>query len=119
MSTLIEHFAVEFRRYRDLADKAMAQVPDDALNRVPGPDANSIAMIVRQGLALAVVGLGLGLMLALALNRVVAVLLFAVEPTDPATYAAVSAVVLAVAAVACYVPARRAAGVDPVEAIRN
>ena len=47
MSTLIEHFAVEFRRYRDLADKAMAQVPDDALNRVPGPDANSIAMIVR------------------------------------------------------------------------
>jgi uncharacterized damage-inducible protein DinB len=43
----IEHFAVEFRRYRDLADKAMAQVPDDALNRVPGPDANSIAMIVR------------------------------------------------------------------------
>ena len=47
MSTLIEHFAVEFRRYRDLADKAMAQVPDDALNRVPYQDANSIAMVVR------------------------------------------------------------------------
>jgi uncharacterized damage-inducible protein DinB len=47
MKMQIEHFAVEFRRYRDLADKAMAQVSDDALNRVPGPDANSIAMIVR------------------------------------------------------------------------
>ena len=47
MKTLIEHFAVEFRRYRDLAEKAMVQIPDEALNHVPAPDANSVAMIVR------------------------------------------------------------------------
>ncbi len=46
-TTLVQHFATEFHRYRDLADKAMASVPDDALNRVPAPDANSIAMLVR------------------------------------------------------------------------
>lgn len=45
--TSIAHFTTEFHRYRDLAEKAMAQVPDDALNRVPSQDANSIAMLVR------------------------------------------------------------------------
>ena len=45
--TSIAHFTTEFHRYRDLAEKAMAQVPDDALNRVPYQDANSIAMLVR------------------------------------------------------------------------
>jgi uncharacterized damage-inducible protein DinB len=44
---LIGHFTTEFHRYRDLIDKAMAQVPDDALNRVPAEEANSIAMLVR------------------------------------------------------------------------
>jgi hypothetical protein len=47
MTSLIEKFAAEFRNYRQLAEKAMATVPDDALNRVPAPDANSIAMLVR------------------------------------------------------------------------
>jgi hypothetical protein len=45
--TSIAHFTTEFHRYRDLAEKAMAQVPDGALNRVPSQDANSIAMLVR------------------------------------------------------------------------
>ena len=44
---MVADFAAEFRRYRALAEKAMAQVSDDALNHVPGPDANSIAMLVR------------------------------------------------------------------------
>lgn len=47
MTPLIEKFATEFHYYRQLAERAMATVPDDALNRVPAPDANSIAMIVR------------------------------------------------------------------------
>jgi hypothetical protein len=47
MTPLIEQFAAEFRTYRRLAEKAMATVPDNALNRVPAPDANSIAMLVR------------------------------------------------------------------------
>jgi hypothetical protein len=45
--TSIADFRNELHRYRDLAEKAMAQVPDDALNRVPYQDANSIAMVVR------------------------------------------------------------------------
>lgn len=44
---MIEDFATEFRRYRTLIEKAVAQVPDEALNHVPSPDGNSIAMVVR------------------------------------------------------------------------
>jgi hypothetical protein len=47
MLMLTNHFVAEYRRYRALGEKAMAQVSDDALNRVPAPDANSIAIIVR------------------------------------------------------------------------
>ena len=52
------------------------------------------------------------------MTRVVARLLFAVEPTDPTTYAAVIAMLAAVAAFACLVPARRAAAIDPMRALR-
>ncbi len=55
---------------------------------------------------------------ALAMTRVVARLLFAVEPTDPLTYAAVIGVLATVAALACLAPARRAAAIDPMRALR-
>jgi ABC-type antimicrobial peptide transport system permease subunit len=77
-----------------------------------------VLMVVRQGLDLALVGLALGLGAAAAGNRVVATLLFEVKPTDPATYATVAIGVMAVAAFACYLPARRAASIDPVRALR-
>jgi putative ABC transport system permease protein len=77
-----------------------------------------LRLVLRQGLALAVAGLAAGLAAALALRRLVSAMLFGVEPSDPLTLGAVSAVLLAVALLACYAPARRAARVDPAEALR-
>jgi predicted permease len=82
------------------------------------PRSSVVRMIVRQGLTPVVIGLGCGLGGALLMTRVVARLLFAVEPTDPITYAAVLAVLATVAALACLAPARRAAAIDPMRALR-
>jgi ABC-type lipoprotein release transport system permease subunit len=67
---------------------------------------------------LAGLGLLLGLAGSLALTRVIRSLLYAVDTTDPLTYAAVSALLLAVALLAAYLPARRAARVDPLVTLR-
>jgi putative ABC transport system permease protein len=78
-----------------------------------------LRLVMRQGLALAAVGLASGLLGALILRRLVAGMLFGVAPTDPLTLAAVAALLLAVALVACYAPARRAVAVDPAVALRS
>ncbi len=82
------------------------------------PRSSVTRMIVRQGLLPVAAGLGAGLAGALMMTRVVARLLFAVEPTDPITYGAVIGVLAAVAALACLAPARRAAAIDPMRALR-
>jgi predicted permease len=82
------------------------------------PRSSVVRMIVRQGLTPVTIGLASGLAVALMMTRAVARLLFAVEPTDPITYAAVIAVLAAVAALACLAPARRAAAIDPMRALR-
>jgi ABC-type antimicrobial peptide transport system permease subunit len=64
-------------------------------------------------------GIVLGLVTASLLAPVVESLLVGVRPTDPLTFASVSALLLLVAAVASYLPARRAGGIDPVEALRE
>ena len=74
-------------------------------------------MFVRQGLALTAVGAGVGLVTAIALTQWMSSLLFGVERLDPPTYAAVLGVLGIAAALASYVPARRAAAVDPVETL--
>jgi putative ABC transport system permease protein len=73
---------------------------------------------VRSALLTAVIGLAAGLAGSLALSRLLASSLFGVQPTDPATLATVSVTVLLVALLASYVPARRAAVVDPSTALR-
>ena len=75
-------------------------------------------LFVRHGLILSAIGAVCGLAAALALTRLMKSLLFAVSPTDPATYVAVSAGLIAAAMLASYLPARRASRVDPVEALR-
>jgi putative ABC transport system permease protein len=77
-----------------------------------------LGMILGQGMGLVVVGLALGLLGALGLTHLLQGLLFEVGPTDPLTFVGVAAVLAAAAFLACYVPARRAARVDPMIALR-
>jgi putative ABC transport system permease protein len=78
-----------------------------------------LALVLRQGIALAGLGVAIGLAAAAALSRVLAGLLFGVGPMDLATFGAVSFLMLAAALLACYVPARRATRVDPIVALRT
>ncbi len=78
-----------------------------------------LRMILGEALKLALVGVVIGLAGAAALARLAATLLFEVTPSDPASYAATSAVLVAVAMIACYTPARRAMRVDPMTALQT
>ncbi len=77
-----------------------------------------IGLIMRQGLWKAALGLVIGLVGAVLLSRYIKTQLYEVSPTDPVAYAAVSLVLLFVAALASYLPARRAAKINPIEALR-
>ncbi len=77
------------------------------------------AMFVRQGLWLTGIGVGCGLIAAFTTMRLMSSLLFNVSPVDPVSYAAMTLAVLATAYLACYVPSRRAATVDPLDALRS
>jgi ABC-type antimicrobial peptide transport system permease subunit len=84
-----------------------------------GADAGTIFLAVaRQGMGLAGIGIALGVAASLAVSTVLQSLLFDVKPSDPTTYLAASAVFALVALLACYIPARRAAKVDPLVALR-
>jgi predicted permease len=76
------------------------------------------AMFLRQGLTLTVIGLGVGLAAALVLTRFMSSLLFGIAPTDAVCYVAAIAVILGAAALASYLPARRASAIDPVETLK-
>ena len=79
---------------------------------------NVLKMILGQGLVLAGTGVVIGGVLAAAVGRLARNFLSGVSPTDPATYLGASALLAAVALVACYLPARRAMRVDPMIALR-
>jgi putative ABC transport system permease protein len=80
--------------------------------------ADLVSMVLRRGLAVALLGVVCGALGSAALARVLASLLFGTSRADPLTFAAISVVLLAVAALACYVPARRASRLDPAVALR-
>jgi ABC-type antimicrobial peptide transport system permease subunit len=76
-------------------------------------------LVLREGIQLALVGAALGIAGALALGRVLGSLLYEVGSADPVTFASVSLVAIAIAALACYLPARRATNADPMASLRS
>ncbi|HEU0185365.1 MAG TPA: ABC transporter permease, partial [Blastocatellia bacterium] len=80
--------------------------------------ADVLRLALRQGMALAAIGALIGLVGSLAATRVLKAALFGISPTDPVTFAGITSLLLAVACLACWVPARRATKVDPMAALR-
>jgi putative ABC transport system permease protein len=87
-----------------------------ALGAQPG---QVLLMVCRQGMVIICAGLLVGLAAALAIGRVVGSFLFGIGGSDPITYATVTAILLLIGGTACYIPARRAATVDPMIALRH
>jgi putative ABC transport system permease protein len=85
-----------------------------------GAESGSISrMVLRQGLRLAITGAAVGLVAALIVSQLMVGLLYGVRPADPLTFAGVAALLIGVALLACYIPARRALRVDPLGALRH
>jgi len=78
-----------------------------------------LRLVVKQGMVLALCGVMIGLIAALAFSRLLSGLLFGVRPSDPFTFAAIAILLFAVAMVASYIPARRAARIDPMISLRS
>jgi putative ABC transport system permease protein len=80
---------------------------------------NVLRTILHQGSRMALAGVGIGILAALALTRLMSGLLFSVSPSDPGTFGAVAMLLVGVAMLASYIPARRAVRVDPIVALRH
>jgi putative ABC transport system permease protein len=78
-----------------------------------------LVMVIRMGLRLVAIGVGLGLLASIALAKIIATQLWGVSPYDPWTLTCVPVVLLVTGLVACWLPARRAARVDPLVALRH
>jgi len=104
---VMSHFVSE--RTREFGIRvALGALPSDVLS-----------LVGKLGFRLTLLGVAIGVGLAIGLTRLIAVFLVGVKPTDPVTYATVSVVLVSVALLACYIPARRATKVDPMVALRD
>src|SRR4029077_5626057 len=77
-----------------------------------------LRLVIGQGMGMGVLGVAVGFVAALGLTRLIKTLLFGTSATDPLTFVAVTFLLISVAVLACYVPARRAAALDPLVALR-
>lgn len=106
--------------YGVVAYSVRQQTHDIGVRMALGAQVSDITkMVLRQGLALALAGIGVGTLAAIFLTRLLGSLLFEVKPSDPLTFVVVASVLCAVSLLACWVPARRAAKVDPLDALRE
>ena len=77
-----------------------------------------LRMVLGEGMRTTLIGVGFGIAAAIGLTRLIAKVIYGVGATDPVTFAAVAALLICVALLACYIPARRAMRVDPIIALR-
>jgi len=106
--------------YGVLASVVRQRTPEIGVRMAFGAESRAILrLVVRQGLGLAGLGIAVGLVAALLLTGVIESMLVGVRPTDPVTFAAIGAGFVLVSLLACWIPARRAARVDPVVALRE
>jgi putative ABC transport system permease protein len=106
--------------YGVLAYTVVQRTHEIGIRRALGAQSgNIIAMVMKQGLSLALLGMALGLTGAVALARLLERLLYGVSATDAPTFIVIALLLLAVAALACWLPARRATKVDPMIALRH
>jgi putative ABC transport system permease protein len=105
--------------YGVLSDSVTQRLHEIGIRIALGAGARDLALLVMgHGLKLAVVGVLAGLAGALALTRFLSTLLFGIEPTDPLTFGCVSVLLIAIPGLACFLPALRAARVDPMVVLR-
>jgi putative ABC transport system permease protein len=106
--------------YGVLSSVVRQRTPEIGIRMAFGSQASAIfGLIIGQGLRLSVIGLVIGVAVALAVTRAMTSMLVGIAPTDPITFAAMTVVFLLVATVACWLPARRAAALDPNAALRE
>jgi len=106
--------------YGVIAYAASQRTREIGLRMALGAQVADVRMLfIRQGVVLTAAGIALGVVIAFALTRVISGFLFGVGPMDPGTYAAVSGTLAIVALLAAFLPARRAARVDPLTALRT
>ena len=80
---------------------------------------NVLGLVMKEGLLLAIIGIVLGVFLSIGLTQAMSGMLFGVKPTDIPTFAGASGLLITVAAIACFIPALRAASLDPISALRQ
>jgi predicted permease len=106
--------------YSVVAYTVARRTPEIGIRMALGaPPSSILRAVLWQGLKMAAVGIAIGVAIALAATRIMQNMLFQVKPNDPVTYGLAIAVVLAITLAACFVPARRAMRVDPIQTLRH